>query len=221
MTIAELTAPPAALETWQIISTPPMPGADNMAYDLATLHKMQQPDTSPVLRFFSWDRPEATFGKHQSAEALSARIPAELNAVRRPTGGGLVIHGQDLCLSLCWRAGQAPLPARMKDHYAWIHGVIWEAILPLTDAQLATCRDCAVPAPFPIRECFTEPVAYDIIRGRQKITGGALCRIKNAFLYQGSIQGFTENNPALREDLQSRLHSHFHRYLNRAATSAG
>jgi lipoate-protein ligase A len=221
MTIAELTAP-AAPQTWQIVSTPPMSGVENMAFDVETLQKMQGIDTSPVLRFFSWSRPGATYGKHQSPESLATLIPSDLETAQRPTGGGLVVHGQDLCLSLCWREGQAPMPARLKDHYAWIHGIVWEAILPFTDAQLANCRDCAVPAaPVPMRECFTEPVAYDILRGRQKIVGGALCRKKNSFLYQGSIQGVIGTDTALRLDLEHRLQSHFQRYLHTTPLLAG
>ena len=174
---------------WQIVSTPPMSGADNMAYDLNTLRMIQNENHPPVLRFFHWSRPAVSYGKHQSLDEICSLIPSGWDTVQRPTGGGLVFHGKDLCLSLCWSNGQPPLPTRLKDHYAWIHNVIMEALRPFAETRLANGRDCSTPSsPFAARDCFTKPVAFDVLRGRQKIVGGALCRHKDTLLYQGSIQ---------------------------------
>src|SRR5262245_30482671 len=70
---------------WEILSTPSMSGADNMAYDVNTLRKMQHGHHIPVLRFFRWKTPGASFGKHQSLEKLQKLIPSGLEAVQRPT----------------------------------------------------------------------------------------------------------------------------------------
>jgi lipoate-protein ligase A len=179
-----------------------MSGAANMAYDRQTLETLQNPDHSPVLRFFRWDKPAATCGKHQNLSDISTKIPAGYEAVQRPTGGGIVLHGDDLCVSLCWRAGQPPLPTRLKDHYAWIHNVLVQALIPTGDARLANCRECATVSPFAIRDCFNEPVVFDVLRNGRKIAGGALCRQKDVFLYQGSIQGADP-------DLEARLKTVF------------
>jgi lipoate-protein ligase A len=188
-----------AAPAWHILTTLPMSGAENMAYDLNTLRLMQTEDHSPLLRFYRWDKPTVSYGKHQSLAIIQALIPPGWEAVQRPTGGGLVYHGDDLCLSLCWRSGQPPLPERLKDYYAWIHTVILDALKPLTNlptgqagTRLANCRDGASPeSAFATRNCFYEPVAYDVLLDRQKIVGGALCRHKDAFLYQGSIQSIS------------------------------
>jgi lipoate-protein ligase A len=45
-----------------------MSGTDNMAYDSNTLRKMQLSFHVPVLRFFRWDRPGATYGRHQDIQ---------------------------------------------------------------------------------------------------------------------------------------------------------
>jgi lipoate-protein ligase A len=198
VTVSTFSRPAVA---WEILSTPSMSGSDNMAYDLQTLLKMQHPQQVPVLRFFRWRTPGASFGKHQTLENLRSKIPAGMDAVQRPTGGGLVMHGQDLCLSLCWRQGQPPLPTKLKDHYAWIHGVIAKALAPLAKSRLANCRDCSTSNSFSTRDCFTEPVAFDVLRGQEKIVGGALCHQKDAFLYQGSIQGIVD--PMLESTLRA------------------
>ncbi len=166
-----------------------MSGQDNMAYDVETLRQMQDSSRPPVLRFFRWSKPGVSYGKHQSLDKLQALIPPDCEAVQRPTGGGLVFHGADLCLSLCWRQGQPPLSQRMQDQYAWIHQTISDALQALTEIRMARCGDSApLVTPFATRECFTAPVAFDLLAGTQKIVGGALCRRRNVFLYQGSIQ---------------------------------
>jgi lipoate-protein ligase A len=178
-----------------VISTVPASGAENMAYDLQTLNRLASEGGDPILRFFRWNAPGASYGKHQSPEALSSQIPIGYPSVRRPTGGGLVLHGEDLCLSLCWRSGQPPIPPRVRDQYPWIHRIILETLSAVTPAKagaqsivLAECRDCSLPAAFDTRSCFREPVVYDLLLDGQKIAGGALCRQRDVFLYQGSIQ---------------------------------
>src|SRR4051794_8387098 len=108
---------------WRMLTTPPLSGAENMAYDLATLRKVQE-GQSPTLRFFRFRQPTLSYGRHQSLETTKPLAPSGWDVVQRPTGGGIVLHGDDLCLSLCWRVGQRPLPLHLKDHYAWIHSVI-------------------------------------------------------------------------------------------------
>ena len=194
-------------KTWKILTTPPMSGPDNMAYDVSTMQNMHNEDRPPVLRFFRWVRPAVSYGKHQRLDGLRTFIPSGWETIQRPTGGGAVLHDQDLCLSLCWRAGQPPLPTALKDVYGWIHTVILQALPPLSHARLADCRDCKTLAPFSTRHCFNEPVAFDILSGRRKITGGAICRQKSVFLYQGSLQDFDD------AALQSRLEDAFQRAL--------
>ena len=107
------------------------------------------------------------------------------------------------------------MPARLKDHYAWIHNVILEALQPLSEIRLANCQDCLLagqagsitPAPFATRDCFTEPVSYDVLSSGRKIVGGALCHRQNAFLYQGAIQTPIDPN------LEMRLQAAFQRAL--------
>ncbi|HVO33288.1 MAG TPA: hypothetical protein VMU17_05175, partial [Elusimicrobiota bacterium] len=130
------------------------------------------------------------------------RVPPGWALVRRPTGGGIVFHHQDLCVSLAWRHGQAPLPAKAKDQYAWIHGVIQEALANLQPLRLAGCADVRPSnSAFHERTCFTHPAGYDVLSADgRKLVGGALALRRNATLYQGSIQGFGRNIEPLVAD---------------------
>jgi lipoate-protein ligase A len=176
-----------------------MQGRDTMAYDEQTLEQLQQ-GAAPAVRFYQWLSPTISFGRLQKQEHIRDLIPQGWKAVQRPTGGGIVFHDQDLCVSLCWREGDAPLPTRLKEVYPWIHGIIREALAPFSDLQMARCDDCqTAETPFQSRQCFTEPVVFDLLRKGKKVVGGALCRRGDAFLYQGSIQGYPVHSilPAL------------------------
>jgi lipoate-protein ligase A len=140
-----------------------------------------------TLRLFRFKEPTVSYGRLQKLSDVSSRIPHGWAFVQRPTGGGIVYHHNDLCVSLSWSHGQAHVPRRAQEVYRWIHEIIRDAMQePL---RLATCRDlCAPKEPFPIRECFTSPVSYDLLAGEKKVVGGALRWIRQGALYQGSLQ---------------------------------
>ena len=166
-----------------------MSGQENMDFDRETFRQVEQGLQPPTLRFFLFKEPTVTFGRLQKLESLRTKIPQGWPAVQRPTGGGLVLHQNDLCLSLCWAHGQSPMPMHVQDQYRWIHSVIQAALKDVLPLEMAACGDCAEPTQaFEDRECFVQPVGYDLINGKKKRVGGALYHSKQASLYQGSIQ---------------------------------
>src|SRR6266850_8317909 len=89
-----VTVPPS----WFFLQSGPGQFAFNMALDEALLQAMPRLG-KPVLRFYSWSEPAASFGYFQryadAANAISLRP-----LVRRPTGGGMVPHDGDWTYSL-------------------------------------------------------------------------------------------------------------------------
>lgn len=64
-----------------------------------------------------------------------------------------------------------------------------ESLTPIIRLRMADCCDVPVSSvSFGERECFREPVGYDLMEGTRKRLGGALYRTRHATLYQGSIQ---------------------------------
>ena len=164
-----------------------------MRYDAELLKGVEQRILPPTLRFFRFKSPTVSFGRLQKFDVVAALAPRGWDIVQRPTGGGIVLHDQDFCLSLCWPKGQAPLPAKPQVQYRWIHSVILEALGP--SLRMQACGDCSpTPSPFEIRNCFTSPVGYDVMEGDDKVVGGALSCHKNAILYQGSIRPPHQSN---------------------------
>jgi lipoate-protein ligase A len=216
---------------WEIISTPAMSGEENMEYDRRTLNQVAHNGARATLRFFRWARPTVSFGRLQRIDRIKNLVPKGWETVQRPTGGGIVFHKEDLCLSLCWPQGHPPLPLKATAQYEWIHRVVLEALGDLQSLRLVNCKDSFSPdapgqiasgdqygqplhsqsvrAPFENRQCFQSPVGFDVLSGDQKIVGGALARQRGVTLYQGSIQTISADlaEPLLTAAFDHRLAS--------------
>lgn len=135
-----------------------------------------------VLRFYRWRQPAISFGYFGSyAEAVAEGPGHEI--VRRWTGGGMVLHGEDLTYSLVLpRHGDRPLPpARVV--YFRVHDAIRRALAPLATGFLA-----ADDAPRQSAACFANAVRADVLIAGRKIAGAAQRRTRSGLLHQGSIQ---------------------------------
>jgi lipoate-protein ligase A len=177
-----------------------------MRRDADILRGVEEGALPPTLRFFRFKNPTVSFGRLQKPDNIATLAPNGWDIVQRPTGGGIVFHNQDLCLSLIWTRGQSPLPSKVQDVYRWIHAVIQRAFDE--SIRMASCADaCKKVEPFAVRQCFTQPVGYDLLNGDRKIVGGALLCRRNSFLYQGSIQ------PIPAAGLEERLRDVFEQTL--------
>ncbi|CAF0699021.1 lipoate--protein ligase family protein [Candidatus Methylacidithermus pantelleriae] len=134
----------------------------------------------PVLRFYGWDQPCWTIGYSQSWK----EVPEGACFIRRITGGGSVLHGEDLTYSLvvpreCEFARLSP-----RESYRRIHGALRDALGKLgLSADLAREMDgCASP------RCFDSATIFDVTVKGRKIAGGAQRRSKKGLLHQGSIR---------------------------------
>lgn len=75
----------------------PAPGDWNMAVDQALLELGQQ----PVLRLYQWNEPTLTLGYFQPSQAREQhQASAACPLLRRSTGGGAIVHDQELTYSL-------------------------------------------------------------------------------------------------------------------------
>ena len=78
---------------WLLLNSGKCDAAFNMALDEVLLENISQIG-KPVLRFYGWTEPAATFGYFQKfSEVERATLLRPL--IRRPTGGGIVPHDAD------------------------------------------------------------------------------------------------------------------------------
>src|SRR5580765_8357192 len=107
---------------WLLLNSGPCEAAFNMALDEALLEAVSRLGR-PVLRFYGWTEPAASFGYFQKfTEVERATLLRPL--VRRPTGGGIVPHDADWTYSFVFPTTHEwySLPAigSYRSAHAWI-----------------------------------------------------------------------------------------------------
>ena len=168
----------SGLLVWEDNETRTAP--EQMALDEALLHRAR----CPVARFYRWAVPAVTFGYAQRYADVRARAGSR-PAVRRPTGGGIVFHREDLTVAVAVPASHEICRLETGMVYRRIHEALLGAVERVCPgARLAKPGDCrAGPA------CFESPALNDILHAGRKICGGALRRGRIGLLYQGSLHG--------------------------------
>jgi lipoate-protein ligase A len=102
--------------------------------------------------------------------------------VRRWTGGGVVLHGEDLTYSLLIPKGiEAGAPG---ESYRLIHGSLCRALADLGFAAEPAGSSAGKSS----RACFENPVPHDVLVNGRKVAGAAQRRTRLGLLHQGSIQ---------------------------------
>ena len=142
-----------------------------------------------VLRFFQWQGVGATFGYAQRIREVEAALPPGIGEAytRRPTGGGIVPHLDDLTFSCMFPAAGVLRPTEL---YWRLHSAILLGLRQTgLDARLCASGGSAAPqGSAGASQCFVQPVALDILTEAGKIMGGAIRRYGDVVLYQGSLQ---------------------------------
>jgi len=177
--------------TWLLLRDGARSAADNMAVDETLLQSVANWNR-PVLRFYSWSEPAATFGyfqKHKDVERMTALRPL----VRRPTGGGLVPHDADWTYSLAFPPSADWYRLKAVESYRAVHAWIKEAFARLGLASKLAPSSVrrgrlAPPDAEQIGQCFVGAEQFDVVWNERKIAGAAQRRTKEGLLIQGSIQ---------------------------------
>jgi len=157
----------------------PKSAALNMAVDEALLVSAM----APILRFYRWRGPSLSFGyfgRFAEVEAHAARR----EIVRRWTGGGIVLHGDDLTYSII--IPRAHLFFRRSSFE--VYGAVHEAIRRALAANRIAATLAERAAPKISENCFANAVEADVLIGDRKIAGAAHRRSRFGLLHQGSIQ---------------------------------
>jgi lipoate-protein ligase A len=167
---------------WYSLRSGPGEPAFNMALDEALLHAAPRLGR-PVLRFYGWTEPAASFGYFQKYADI-ARLTPLRPLVRRPTGGGLVPHDADWTYSLAFPPMHEWYSLSATDSYRRVHEWIRAAFAALGVAtEVAPVCNKALPG-----QCFQGHEKYDLLCRGQKLAGAAQRRTRDGLLIQGSVQ---------------------------------
>lgn len=176
-------APTPGTEIWLLLRSGPGDPAWNMALDHALLEAAPRLGR-PVLRFYGWTMPAATFGytqRYAEAERLTPLRPL----IRRPTGGGVVPHEADWTYTLVFPPDHPWYALRARESYRRLH--VW---LQAAFARVGVSTQLAVePARGAPTHCFQRAEQFDVLRdGGGKVAGAAQRRTRSGLLIQGSVQ---------------------------------
>lgn len=168
--------------SWRFLQQGRREGGFNMAFDEALLISARSIGC-PVLRFYGWTEPAASFGYFQAYKEVALWTPLR-PLVRRPTGGGLVPHDRDWTYTLVFPPEHWWYQLRAEESYRKLHEWVAASFATLKlETRLAPC--CAKEAP---GRCFAGPEKFDLLFENRKIAGAAQRRNKYGLLIQGSIQ---------------------------------
>jgi lipoate-protein ligase A len=170
------------METWFLLRSGAAPAALNMAVDETLLQQVHHLD-NPVLRFYAWSEPAASFGYFQRFADVT-RATSLRPLVRRPTGGGIVPHDCDWTYSLVFPPHHPWYGLKAIESYRRVHDWVQAAF-----EELGIKTELASTTPTRgIDQCFAGAAQFDVLLGEQKIAGAAQRRTRSGLLIQGSIQ---------------------------------
>lgn len=208
--------------TWRLIVHGPAPGPWNMAVDEAIARTAATGRVPPTLRFYMWEPPCISLGRHQSLREIDeARARAAgVDVVRRPTGGRAILHTDELTYSVAGPTTEPRLQGAVLDCYLRLSEAITEGLerlgVHVYKAEAGARAGANVSA-----ACFEVPSAYEILTldGR-KVVGSAQVRKRDWMLQHGAIPLWGDVTRlveflALSEEERQRLQEH----LARRATS--
>ena len=157
--------------------------AMNMAIDEALLEFAPKPS----IRFYQWDHPALSFG-YFGRFADIENEPRDL--VRRWTGGGIVLHGEDLTYSLVIPSSDPSFSESSISIYEKVHKALGAGLVASgQQAELASIAGSKIS-----ESCFANPVRADVLSNGRKVAGAAQRRARHGLLQQGSIQNVDLGN---------------------------
>jgi len=193
------------MNSWLLLDSGPGNPAFNMAMDEALLEAVSRLG-KPVLRFYGWTEPAATFGYFQKYADVERATPLR-PLIRRPTGGGIVPHDADWTYSLAFPPGHEWHRLKAGKSYRRVHEWIQAAFTKLKVATtLAPTPNAERRTPnSELGRCFVGHEKFDVLWNERKIAGAAQRRNKLGLLIQGSVQSRHIGISLARTDWQKAL----------------
>ena len=178
-------------QKWRFRDDGAAPGLQNMEEDRGLFESFVPERDLPVFRFYRWSPPAISLGRFQAAEKVLdlARCREDnLAVVRRITGGGAILHDDELTYSLvCSREDIGG--GNVKESYRRLCAFILEAYRSL-GLNAAFARDAGLPRSVlgeknPV--CFAGLELFDVTVDGRKIGGNAQRRRRGVIFQHGSI----------------------------------
>ncbi len=172
---------------WRLIESDCLDAYTNMAIDEAIFTMREKREVSPTLRFYGWEPAAISIGYFQKIEdpSLQEYKRQKLTIVRRFTGGGAILHENEITYSLACPTNEFMAFSNIEKTQQLVHQAIILALQSLRiNAQLKRKQN-KKPDPY---FCFVSPAKDDVVEDGQKIVGSAQRRRNRTFFQHGSIK---------------------------------
>ncbi len=149
-------------------------GSENMQKDHEHFLRVEE-GGGPFLRLYFWKKPTVSLGFHQELKNFP------VDTVRRPTGGGALLHGWDLSFSVAdakERWGKSP-----KKIYLGLMGLLRKSFEGLALSLELSNYEGSYGEYF----CLFQPTFGEITHGGKKLVACAMKVGKRGFLLHGSL----------------------------------
>jgi lipoate-protein ligase A len=185
---------------WRLLFTPDVDPYMNMAIDEALTRKcIDSEDRPTAIRFYTWKETSCSIGYFQKIEnVIKAPNNKKIPVVRRPTGGGIVYHGNDITFSIVKKRMQ---PSR-QENITSFYKLIGESLLRglerlgftgtfyLPEEESHRSEQKKKPLNNYLAQqsfCSVTPAKYDIMINGSKVAGYAARKSQGAVLCQGYL----------------------------------
>ncbi|MFN2637067.1 MAG: biotin/lipoate A/B protein ligase family protein [Gemmatimonadaceae bacterium] len=178
-----------------------------MARDTALLARAARTGET-VFSVYGWERPTLSLGRNQPANGrydLNRIRAADVDIVRRPTGGRAILHHREATYSVT-----APLEPKdsLRETYGRINHILVSGLARLGIRASFAAPKLRASAPS-TRPCFETPAEGELVADGRKLVGSAQWRDEDALLQhgsiliendQGSLAGFAANADEIERD---------------------
>ena len=159
-------------------------GSWNMAVDQALLQNCEATGEI-VLRFYRWEPATLSLGYFQSfSQRENHPSSTDSDCVRRVTGGGAIMHDQEITYSLVIPSSQR-WSTKNEELYSIVHRCIIESLQSFgVETTICLNSDKQLAHRF---LCFERRTDGDLLLGTDKVGGSAQRRSRNSLLQHGSL----------------------------------
>jgi len=171
---------------WRLIDSGYLDAYTNMAIDEAIFAMREKLGLPATLRFYAWKPAAISIGYFQKIEdpSLEEYKRQKITIVRRFTGGGAILHRNEITYSLACSTNEFPLLQDITKTQQLVHEAIILGLQNLGIRAELERKETKGPDPY---FCFVTPSKYDVVEDGRKIAGSAQRRRNRAFFQHGSI----------------------------------
>ena len=175
---------------WRLLISGKLSSAENMAVDESIFRCVQDGRSMPTIRFYDWEPSTVSCGYNQEVAKeidFEAMEKHGYGFVRRPTGGRVVLHDNEVTYAVISPAG-GRLSGNVTETYSEISIALAKGIeLMGINVDFGKGNLSSEHQRQFVNPCFTSSSRYELNYQRKKIVGSAQVRKNNCLLQHGSI----------------------------------